>query len=212
MYSEQTPSWEQLIDWLEGRLSPVEAEAIEAQIAEDQEAAADLAWLSAFKRAGSQIIIDEPPRELHNALRTSFDAYVQRQSKSNNADGGLFRKLVAALSFDSGLQLGLAGARTMAFPDTRQLIYSTEVADVSLNVQVEEDRLRIDGQLLPVVDVALDQFRARLQKGELFAEEVKVDELGHFAFAAVVPGTYQLTLATNTLIVLIESVDLSIDL
>ena len=172
-----------------------------------QDTAADLAWLRAFTHAATEVSLDEPPSELRGALRASFRDHFNHQTEPTGVAAGLIDRFIAALNFDSGLQHGLAGARAGVPSATRQLVYSTDALDVSLSIQGEANGLRIDGQILPVVDLSLDGFQAQLHKDNETVIQAQVDEFGHFAFSSITPDTYQLTFGTALLTVVLEVVD-----
>jgi hypothetical protein len=206
-----TPSWQQLIDWIEGRLSPVDAARIEKQVANaGAETVADVAWIRAFVRAHDEIILDEPPAELRSALRTSFDTYASKKAAEEDVDESpnLLQRLVAALTFDSGLQPGLAGARAGETEGVRQLIYSTDAFELSLSLQPGPVGVRVDGQILPLMDLNLDAFHVRIEQDSQLVIDAPVDAYGIFSFEAVRPDIYQLVVHGEELNVRIELLDL----
>src|SRR3954470_23139952 len=96
-----------LIDWVEGRLSAEEAHAVAEQVAAaDAAVQADVGWLRAFLDASASIVLAAPPPQVHALLKRQFEAYARSRSQP-----GLLRQLVAALTFDSGLNPHLAGVR-----------------------------------------------------------------------------------------------------
>ncbi len=205
------PTWQQLIDWIEGRLSAADAAIVEQQMAgADERTLADVAWIRAFLRAGDEIVLDEPPAELRTTLRASFEAYAGKKVADRETEGppNLLNRLVAALTFDSGLQPGLAGARAGKVGEARQLIYSTDTLDLSLSVQHGADGVRVDGQILPVKDLRLDAFRVRIQQGAQLVVDTPVDPYGLFSFTNVRPNSYQLLLNIEDLSVWIDPLDL----
>jgi len=205
------PSWQQLIDWVEGRLSPVDAELVEKQVANaDAKTASDVAWLRSFVRAGDEISLDEPPAELRNALRKSFDTYASQKATAKKTDNSpnMLQRLVATLTFDSGLQPGLAGARAGKAEGERQLIYSSDLLELSLNIQRGPEGVRVDGQVLPAEDLLLSAFHARIQQRTQVVADTSVDAFGLFSFAVVRPDMYQMLLGTEQLSIWIESLDL----
>lgn len=211
MNTNPMPSWQQLIDWVEGRLSPSESAIVEQQVAgADEKTLADLAWIRAFLRVGDEIVLDEPPVGLRSALRASFDAYAGKKGteRKTNDSPNLLNRLVAALTFDSGLQFGLAGARAGELGEVRQLVYSTDSLDLSLSVQHGVEGVRIDGQILPIKDLVLDAFHVRIEQESQLVADTPVDPYGLFSFAAVSPNTYQLLLSTEDLSVWIDPLDL----
>lgn len=213
MNHEQQSPWQKLADLVDGRLSPEEAASVEEWAGHDAELSATLAWLRAFRRAGSEVALDEPAPGLRSTLRAQFAEYVSNSVQEVNAGeantSSIIQRLIAALSFDSGLQPGLEGARGAA-ETMRQLVYSVDIADISLTIQETTDGLNIHGQILPIIDMTLDGFQAQLRRDDDRIAEVFVDAPGHFTFLSVEPNRYQLMLGTDALTILIESIELDL--
>ncbi|MCB0061444.1 MAG: hypothetical protein KDE19_05000 [Caldilineaceae bacterium] len=205
---EQNPSWETLVNFVDGRLTSEEAKSVEEWTIHNAESGATVVWLRALKRVGREVALDEPPRELRSALRTTFADYASRMAERASAPS-LVERLVAVLSFDSGLQPGLAGARGPA-EATRQLVYSADAADITLTIQQGTAGLQIHGQLLPIADVAPEEFQVQLQQKDEIVQQAAVDPAGQFVFSAIEPNTYQLLFQTGTLTILVESAALQI--
>ena len=148
------------------------------------------------------------------ALRARFDETAQTESATGkpiaqvNDEPNLLQRLVAALTFDSGLQVGMAGARAGEIDRTRQLIFSSSALDISLDVVQRSEGLSIDGQILPLQEMALETFEARLlQAGDLLAQS-SVSADGFFIFESIRPGPYQFLVTDNRISVLVEALDL----
>lgn len=192
---------EQILDWLEGRLSAQAAATVAAQLAAADDALqAQVAWARAFLQASDVIIVEPPPPALHGKLQQLFVEHRRRQQAAS-AEPGFFQRLVAALTFDSFLQPGVAGVRSAQTLELRQLVYSTEVADVALNVR----RVRalgshtLAGQLLPTSDLDPTTVSVQLLQNDREAGITLADDLGEFAFANLPAGEYQLILSGDQL-------------
>jgi len=140
-----------LVDWVEGRLSEEEARAVAEEVAAAGDAArADVAWLRAFARVSEDTVIASPPSRVRDALIERFDAYA-----AGKQHPGLLQRLVATLTFDSTLQPapGLRAAR--AQEAQRQVVYSTDAADVALILRprASDGLLDLYGQIMPVGSV-----------------------------------------------------------
>lgn len=207
MRKKDAGDFARLADWVEGRLSEEEAQAVQEQVeVADEETRATVAWLRAFSRASEETVLASPPPEVRERLRVRFEAYAEGRRQP-----GLLEHLVARLSFDSGLQTALAGVRTAAVHGSpRQLIYSTDVADIALNIQkrsVGKD-LDLSGQILPGEDVAPDSFSVQLLRG---TEEVGItttDDLGQFALESIAPGKYEMLLSADRVEIMMSPVEL----
>jgi hypothetical protein len=70
-----------------------------------------------------------------------------------------FNRMLASLTFDSGAQPAVAGLRSADLTGShRQLIFSTQILEVVLNLQAkpQDERLNLFGQVFPSEEVALD--------------------------------------------------------
>ncbi len=217
MSNRETPSWQQLIDWLEGRLSPEEAERVQQQVDHaDVSLRADVDWLRAFLHSSATIVLDEPPADLRLALRARYHEFVQRESEAGQTnpqavdEPNLLQRLVAVLTFDSGLQVGMAGARAREIDSTRQLIFSSSALDISLGILKRSDSegLYIDGQILPLQTMALETLEARLQQADDVLAQSTVNADGIFSIEAVRPGLYQFVVTGEGISVQVEAIDL----
>src|SRR5918999_2414676 len=147
MAESQDMEFNRLLDWLEGRLSEGEARAVEELVAEDSAARADVAWLRAFERVSEETVIASLPDEVREELIERFEAYAEEKRHP-----GLLQRLVATLTFDSNLRPAL-GLRAATVPESqRQLVYSTDAADVALHVRphAHDGHFDLNGQIFPV--------------------------------------------------------------
>ena len=192
---------EQILDWLEGRSSAQAAAMVAAQVAgADAALQAQVAWARAFLQLGEAVIVEAPPSALHQKLQQLFVEH-RRQKQSAESEPGFLQRLVAALTFDSFLQPGLAGVRSTQMLDLRQLVYSTEVADVALNVRRERalGNHTIAGQLLPTSDLDPATVSVQLLQNDREARITLADDLGEFIFMELPAGEYQLILSADQL-------------
>jgi hypothetical protein len=137
----------------------------------------------------------------------------------------LLQQWVAALTFDSFFQPNLAGMRSASMDAPRQLIYSSDVADVVLNIQWREgaSNATLFGQVLPLGDLAPEEFAVQLvteaDARNTGAAEMGTTEMreagitmasatGEFAFAAVAPGNYQLVLTAEGVNILLPALQM----
>lgn len=181
-------SFERLVDWVEGRLPEEEARAVTEQLERaDEETRARAEWLRAFSRASEQTILAAPPREVREELSRRFAAYAE-----GVREPGLLRRFVATLSFEGGMQpaFGVRSART---EEARgQLFYSTDVADVALNVHTRPGgRIDLDGQVFPSGDAEPGGFVVQLLSGGSDVGITTTDELGEFGFESIASGEYE---------------------
>ncbi len=202
-------NFERLVDWVDGRLSEEEAAAVEKQVATaDETARANIAWLRAFARASKAAPLASPPPEVHAELIRRFEAHARERRQP-----GLFQRLIASLTLDSGSQLVTAGLRSVdAQSSQRQLVYSTEIADVALNVQARlyDKHLDITGQVFPRGQAATVAFSIQLLRDAAEFGLTTTDELGEFAFEAIPPGAYEIVLSAEQAEILIAPVEINL--
>ncbi|HRQ40124.1 MAG TPA: hypothetical protein PLD25_19615 [Chloroflexota bacterium] len=206
MKTNNTPEFEQLMDWLEGRLSPEEAQEVAAQVAtSDPNIQADVEWLRAFYRASQQIALQEPPTAVSDQLEKRFTTFAQARRPS------LWRSLIATLTFDSHSQLAVGVRTAVTYEDQRQLIYTADAATVVCTLQRRSRDRRFDllGQLLPAETVDADLVRVQLLRDNQLFDHTFTDDLGEFTLAALPAGSYNLVLRSDQFEITIRSLHLS---
>jgi hypothetical protein len=101
----------------------------------------------------------------------------------------LLQVILASLTFDSLTNAPAFGLRSQTTAG-RQLIYSTETADIDVRVSPENDQWQIAGQLLgedcPGGEVELE--------GDDFSESAELNELCEFSFGSVPAGAYKISI------------------
>lgn len=209
MTNETNLPFEQILDWLEGRLPAEVATAVERQVVTaGPEVHAQVAWLRAFTALQQTVTLAKPPATVRAQLTEQFARYAAAKQQPN-----LLQRLVAALTFDSARQPGLVGVRTGQAERARQFVYSTGPVDVTLNLQLRKQtqRLNLIGQILanePGVDLAA--FCVQLLQATHEIGITQADDLGEFSFDALEPGTYQLVLSTDDQEIVLPAIDVTI--
>jgi hypothetical protein len=177
-----------LVDWIEGRVSEREARIFEKQVASDTTMQDNVTWLRAFALISEATVIASPPSKVREILVDRFEEYAAGKRRS-----GWLKRVVATLSFDSNLQPALGLRATGAPGSRRQFVYSSEVADVTINVRTRPHDGLADlyGQIFPVDNTDPGAFGAQLLSGESEAATTAANDLGEFSFRALPPGTYE---------------------
>jgi hypothetical protein len=195
----------QLLDWLEGRLPEEAARRVAEQLpGADQATQADLAWLRSFLQGAQDLRRASPPSQVRETLRQHFADFAQARRPP-----GFFRRLIAGLTFESLGQSALAGARSAAGEGLqRQLIYSTEAAEVVLNIRPSAGgrTLSLSGQVFPTSGLMPETFTLQLLQESLEVALAEADDLGEFAFQAVPAGEYELVLSAPEVEIVVPSV------
>lgn len=207
MKKKNEHDFERLLNWVEGRLSVTEAEKLAAQL---ETAAGDtqalVAWLREFQRLNWKYLLVTPPDDLDEQLYSIFTRHSGAKQRFR-----FFQRLLATLTFDSYQHLTAAGVRGPAAANLeRQLVYSTDLAEIALDLQwnAQEKSILVHGQVFPVDDADEEIYVVELQRDTTTMKMAPTDKLGKFAFASLTPGTYDMTLSGDQIEIALTSVDL----
>lgn len=199
--SHPRPTFSELLDFAEGRLSGAEHERISGFIAEHpQEIAAEWAWVQDFLRKAQTVSLHPMPAGLQDRLSNLGPASPAVPSLEK-ASGWVetVRRVVAEL-VDPGLQpdFATAGLRSKAFDSTaRQWTFTSGGFDILVNALVRPDRrYDLHGQVFPGNEDA----GATISSAQLVCEDrefslATVDDYGEFLIQGVPAGAYELVIA-----------------
>lgn len=189
------PGTDLLLDWLQDQL-PAEQSASLAQAVQDDPALqARVAWLRDFLRASRETVLVDPPPGVLAPVNVHFAAYA-RQKRGP----GLLRTFRAMLTADSWQRLALAGVRDVSLRSApRQVIYSSALADVALNIQARPGGAQFDleGQLFALEEGASDDFIVQLLQEGVERRLAFSDTLGKFSLAGLPAGVYELLASSD---------------
>ena len=208
MNDSNTPKFSELLDWLEGRLPPDQAQAVAKRL-ETADAATqdDIDWLRLFMQARRSVQFASPPSGVRETLRERFAAYAEARQPP-----GVFQRLLATLTFDSRAQPATAGLRSVAADEgsQRQLIFTTEAAEVALTVQPTppDKNFIVTGQIFPAGDIPAHAFSIQLLRDIQEVDLAVADELGEFTFANLPAGEYGMVVSAGQYEVVIPSLRL----
>jgi hypothetical protein len=196
----------ELLDWLEGRLPPDEALAVADRLkAADAATQADLDWLRLFLEARRFLKLSSPPPSVRETLKQRFAAHAEARQQPP----GLFRRWLAALTYDSRTQLVTTGLRSATDDkQQRQIIYSTEAAEIALTIHsaIPEKKFHVTGQIFPMTDAPSTEFSIQLLRDASEVALTRSDELGEFTFADLPVGKYDIVASTGQYEVVIPSI------
>jgi hypothetical protein len=204
MNESNRPRFSELLDWLEGRLLPDDARAV-AERLQDTDAAtqADLDWLRLFLQARQSVQFASPPSGVRETLRERYAAYTEAREPP-----GPFQRWLATLTFDSRAQPVTAGLRSAAQEgQQRQLIYTTEAAEIALTVQsiLPDKNFIVTGQIFPMGDNPTHTFSIQLLRDAWEVALTSTDELGEFTLADLLAGEYDIVVSAGQYEVVIPS-------
>jgi hypothetical protein len=207
MNPSHSDNFARLVEWIEGNLSQEETQALEVELARADDATRDnVEWLRRFHQASQEIQLAAPPSHVREELERRFASF----SESRRAPS-LFQRMVAALTFDSGAQRALAGVRSATMQGLeRQLIFSTETAEVALNIlpRGTEHIVYLTGQIFAGQEDA-PVFSIQLLQGSEEVALTTTDDIGEFAFEALPVGEYELIISGDEVEIIIPSVILN---
>ncbi len=194
-----------LLDWVEGRLSEEEARTVAERVAAaDSATHADVAWMRVFAQISEDTVIASPPSGVRDALIERFEAYAEGKQQP-----GLLERLVARLTFDSNLQPALGWRATTPWSQ-RQLAYSTEAADVTINLRPRspDGLLDLHGHIFPVDSTDPGIFGVQLLAGSSEVATTATNDLGEFTFEEMPPSVYEMMVSSDRVELSIPQVDL----
>ena len=184
------PGFEQLIDYLDGRLVAATAEAVAAHLAagcSDCAAARDWYESTAAMARSDQSV--EPPQWVVKRSIKIFDG--------TRVQGSLSKRLgniIATLVYDSFARPSLAGARK-AEPTDHQLLYAADDYKIDLLLASTADGTAITGQILRESEYLFESTAGiplSLVVGEKLVHETNTNDVGEFTIPAIDAGRYDL--------------------
>ena len=207
MNESNAPRFSELLDWLEGRLPPDKARDVAERLqTADAATQADLDWLRLFLEARQSVQFASPPPGVRETLKQRFAAYAEAREPP-----GPFQRWLATLTFDSRAQPVTAGLRSAAEEgQQRQLIYTTEAAEIALTVQsiLPDKNFIVTGQIFPMGDTPTHTFSIQLLRDAWEVALAATDELGEFTFADLPAGEYDIVVSAGQYEVVIPSLHL----
>lgn len=191
----QNPTTDQLADWLEGKLSPADTAVLTQLVAATPSLQEQVAWLQEFLHISQTTTLADPPASVRQSAVATFAAYAQDKRPS-----GRLRTLIATLTADNWQRPALAGARHASLSrEPRQLIYSSDLADIALNAHIPtgSQRVDLDGQIFPLDDSDPADFVIQLLQDGIERGLLISDDLGKFSLTGLPPGHYALVLSRD---------------
>jgi hypothetical protein len=180
---------ENLITYMDGRVSDVEKSTLESHVSGCGDCTELKQELQALVHRLQDDSHFEPPAELVQRGIDVFQPLMQPQG----AIGGV-RKFIASLIFDTYDQPMLAGVRRVGAPP-RQLLFRAGDVDVDVKIESMEanDRITLVGQVLSNSDKFLDNTPVKLESHGIVRYRTKTNVVGEFSFDEVPKDTYHLS-------------------
>ena len=175
----------QLIDLVEGCLSPDEQTEMQAHTSACSRCAAQLAWLERVIGLMRTNDYEEPPARVAAGISRVFGSYSPSPSS-------LRQRIMAVLRFDSA-QLPLSVGRRSGSSTERQLLFTAENLDLEVQITQSGSLWEVSGQVLNADARGLAELHG--SAGEVRAT---LNEVGEFLLTPVPPGWYALILQLTT--------------
>jgi hypothetical protein len=189
--------FETLVDWVDGRLDPERAAEVAAHVEQGEpRVRAIVEWLRGLVEVGRRFPLEEPPPIVRQQLAARFAQW--RDTERALADE--IRRFDATVLFDSRERPVVAGVRGTLADEVVHLAYTSDAADLVLDVQrVPGHRVRIDGQVLPADAGGPSIFEATVSGAQFTIRTVDGDRLGRFRLDGVPEGAERLEVTNGTI-------------
>jgi hypothetical protein len=195
------PSFNELLDYAEGRLAATEQQRMEQMLPNCPETVREeLAWVNAFLAKAATSTFHRMPEGLEGRLTALYTASVPKTlTESAKEWAGQIRRVIAELIEPAAdTSFATAALRSRCFERMpQQWTFRTAQVDICLNALARaDDSYDLHGQIFSVSDSAasLSSSVQLLRKNRNFCLTA-VDEYGEFVLANVPTGEYALVLA-----------------
>jgi hypothetical protein len=191
-------TFERLVELAEGRVAPEESRDASAHLSTCASCAGQLAQVERLTQMMRTDDSVDAPRDLLAGALNLFRARPRRE--------GFLRRVVAALSFDSGALRPAFGVRSGQATSSRQLLFSAGDVDVDLRLAPGEEGWAVSGQVLGECAGGWAELGGAEDEGR--AARAELNELCEFALPAVPAGSYTLRLRLDDLLIEIPDLNL----
>jgi hypothetical protein len=198
-------TYETLLNYLEGHLSVEQRDEAEAHLNGSCESCQRRrASLQTVLRSAAKDQTMPPPASV---LKQAIDIAL---THPKNTQPGLLTRLIAALTFDSHLQLSSALTRGAA--RERQMLFSADQVDIDLQIKSTREGHDLIGQILGGQTRGISSAFVSLQKdsGQLL-KATEADPKGQFVFRGIPSGMYDLIFDLENQEVAVMGVEVSND-
>jgi hypothetical protein len=196
------PSYETLIDYVEGRLPGIDRTQTENHLSSPcQQCSNQIAQLRTVLEA---MAADRTTSPSSDTLNRAIALYRDRSGVTSRSP----LRVLAELLFDSRLQLSPAATRGAAH--TRQMLFATPKVDIDLSITAEHKEHNLAGQILDreQADEPVSAFVILQDEAGTLVRDVQIDSLGQFIFKHVPSGVYELVADLGSQEIAITGLDL----
>ena len=185
-------TYETLVNYLEERLSVEERRSVDAHLASTCEACGR--HLALLRKVFDTVNSDHTTPPPASVLKRAIDIPL---TNPKSPQPGTLQRLIAALSFDSHLQL--SSALTRGASRERQMLFSAENMDIDLKITPARGNHDLLGQVMgeQAGNVASAFVSLQSNSGQIL-RATETDSLGQFAFREISSGVYDLIFDLQT--------------
>lgn len=186
------PTFTEIVDWIEGRVTRRAAAAMDAREHSDNDTQATIEWIEGFRSFAAENPVPQPPPIVKQRLRQAFQRH--------HGDEPIPEHQNAHLTFDSRDDIVMAGVRGHAEIDEGyQRTFATESHGVLIDVlPADRNTIRIEGQVLGVeAEPGVWEVQAVSTTGTV--SDIHGDENGCFSLAKAPLSTELLRLTNGQL-------------
>jgi len=200
MDAETNLSLGRLLDWLDGQLPAADAAATATAVENaiqrgDEDLKRTLAWVRAFLSTSQLTSLQAPSADILNNLRRMFE---EGLSNSNRKLAVSRHIAVLAKAQDQHLlRVGMRSAVRADLTNNRQIIYTTELADVAVNVVRRNQDVAIQGQIFPNSMMSSADLTVQLLNQQGNVGITNTTPQGYFIFGNLSPDIYQVIVSAD---------------
>jgi hypothetical protein len=193
LFGSEHISFEQLLDLIEGRLSPDDEARARAHLAACPHCTTELASTHRLVNTmRADELEDAPPHVIARAVR------LMRPAPSQPS---LLRRVLATLAFDSAQVQPSFGLRS-GTPTARQMLFNADTHDLDVRITPINDHWFVTGQVLgPGAD-------GRVELRGPATVQTTLNELSEFSLPLVPTGTYTLSVTLGDMAIEIPDLEL----
>lgn len=134
-------------DLAEGRMDDQQRQFWLSHLADCSHCGGQMEEWRKMREALRRAHLESAPRDVYSKAVAIFRNPETAQNKAEKEP--IVRRLIASLAFDSFQQPALAGVRSAGTAEARQLVLVADPFDIHARIWTEQDRYRLDGQILP---------------------------------------------------------------
>ena len=189
-----------MLDWLDGQLSTADAAEVAAAVESavqsgDEETKRTLAWLQAFLSTSQLTPLQTPSAVIRSNLRRMFE-----EGLSNTEHKFAVTRHIALLANDQAHPLQRVGMRSAVrvdLADPQQIIFTTALADVAVNLSKNQQDISLQGQVFPNAAISSADLTVQLLNQQGSVEITSTTPQGYFIFANLLPDIYQVIVSAD---------------